>query len=148
MLVTATKTGETDDILIQVDQMISDFTTGAIAIGDTLTCVQLDQERVLGIDYPEPSMAMGTSPAVLCLCMENIIVVLVRKKGFIVAHEYSEGNLSVIGQNRVESYIIDGAIREGEVSGEIEVVLMLMHSENHKDGHIAVINFSRPGGLM
>lgn len=151
LLVSAIKLGGSDfdsDILLQIEPITHDFTeTGSIGIGDVLTCVVLDQIRVLGVEFAEPTMAMGTSPAVICCCHENTIVAAVRRKGLVAAYQFADSSLEFVGQKHVNQYIVDAAIRPGEVEGEKEIVLLLSDPENPKDGRAATISLSQIGGV-
>ena len=88
-------------------------------------------------------LVMGDLPIVLVLCKSDYIVLILRQFGVILVYTFIEGNLSLIGESRVEKFIVDASIcRQKSDLDDIEVVAMV-HLPNSSDiqlCHIKVLN--------
>ena len=116
---------------------------------ESLVCGELLSSAVLDVEddslvesFGCPPMSMGTSPEVLCCCKDGFIVAIMRRTGLVFAYDFSSGNLLLAGKSRLGQYIVDGAIRAGDVEGEVELALLLCENDS-KDGRIATIIISR-----
>jgi len=89
-----------------------------------------------------PSLAMGSSPQVLVLCHDNVVVTSIRNEGFVSAFRFMGGSLELIGRKNVDHFIIDAAIQPDEAGRKLTVVLLLCDSVNQKDGRIAKLYLS------
>ena len=116
--------------------------------GDIVASAVLDLgDEELDESYDPPSMSMGPSPEVLCCCNDGFIVTAVRRKGLVFAFDFSDGDLTLIGKSNLGQYVVDVAIRSGNVDGEAELILLLCENDDQKDGRIASVNISRVGEL-
>jgi len=84
---------------------------------------------------------MGAFPEVLICSLGNIIVVIVRAAGFMIAYELKENALEAVVQENVGHYVIDAVMRFSAIEGGAEIVMLLSENENHKDGRIVTRNF-------
>lgn len=141
-LVMAFRGENNDDVIVEVLQLQLDesnnFEKGSVV---TRTVV----EKVLSndsSDIPEPTMAMGTLPPVLCCCIGDHVVVVVRNIGFVSVYELIGEVMSPVGQKDTGQFVIDAAVRAGTSEEETEIVLLLCDTENTKDGSVATITLS------
>merc|ERR1740121_2302089 len=100
-------------------------------------------------------MAMGSTPCVLVLCLDDIIAIVHRSYGIILVFKYFVLNdnhtIKLLGRENVQKYVVDASIcykRNVEISAgstvdddddddkRIEVVLLLSDPNNSKDGNI------------
>lgn len=88
-----------------------------------------------------PAFSMGTLPEVLCLSLSNILVVIFRRKGLVVAFEIEDEGLSLIAEECVEHFVADGVMRFSAELGGLELVMLLVDGENNKDGRVVSFSF-------
>ena len=114
---------------------------GYLRRGATVASTILDLVGVPDESYDPPPMSMGLSPEVLVCCCDDFIVVVIRRKGLILAYDFT-GDLSLVVKHELERYVIDAAIRP---SGDdrVELVCLLRESNDSKDGRIATIHIAR-----
>jgi len=137
-------------------QIIDVFDTSSFKISGTLRLLAqatFDDSIFKGInDIAEPVMAMGPTPYVLILCLDNIIVVAYRKYGLILAFTHTnkeKHKILLFGQENVRQYIVDASIcynKDVDVSNDknmrrIEVILLLSDRNNPKDANIGKVFF-------
>jgi len=137
-VVTASKVEGSYDIFLEVNAIGIDPTSGMLFRVDTIATA------VVGNEYPdevlEPSMAMGTVPAVYCYCQGRHIVVGIRNKGVVVVYELKDNNsLALVGQKLIGQYLVDAGVRPGVEEGDTEIVLLLCDKSTTKDGQISKI---------
>ena len=99
-----------------------------------------------------PVMAMGPTPYVLILCLDNIIVVTYRKYGIILAFIHVDDKdrhkLILFGQENVRQYIVDASIcysKDVDIGNDemrrVEVILLLSDRNDPKDANIGKVFF-------
>ncbi|KAL7470716.1 hypothetical protein ACHAXS_010969 [Conticribra weissflogii] len=119
--------------------------------GSILASVVLDIEDESSIEaFEPPHMSMGSSPEALCCCKNGFIVTVIRRMGLVFIYDFSNGDLSLVGKSRLTQYIVDAAIREGDVHNEadvVELVMLVSENEDPKDGRIANIKIGRTSRL-
>ena len=134
-IITASKFA--DDIALEVYSFSRDEITGSISRGDLVAGTLLDLSLPVDIEVTEPAMAMGTAPAIFCLCCQNHIVVIVRAVGAFASYEYTKDGLIFTGRKYTNRYVIDAGIRSDVEDNEmVEVVALLCEESNPKDGKI------------
>ena len=76
------------------------------------------------------------------------MVATLRRKGLVVAYEFRDGDLVIIRQELVQHYVVDAGLRPGLKEGEAEVVLLLSHRDNPRDGEVVsfMIEYNRAQG--
>lgn len=136
---------------------VCDASSKISASTQLLVQTKLDDDIFKDIDnVAEPvTMAMGSTPYALILCLGNIVVIAYRKYGIILAFIYTNENdnheLVLFGQENVGQYIVDASICynkevEREDNGDmstIEVILLLGDRMNSKDANIGKVFFDR-----
>jgi hypothetical protein len=137
-LVTADKMNE--DIILEIQPLVDSLAASSFGVGDVLTCAVMDQKKVGKVNHGPPTLAMGSWPEVLICCHDNFVVATIRRKGLMVAYEFKRGDLEVLRQEALGSYVVDAAIRPGANKNEIEVVLLLTHNDNPRDGRVISLN--------
>jgi hypothetical protein len=136
----------TSQVVLDIEDLLE--TSGALVRNGIVASTVLDVGDV-DESYEPPSMSMGHTPEVLCCCHDEFIVVVIRRKGFVLAYDFSSDNeLILVGKSRLGQYVVDAAIRSSDVVDEsVELVALLCESEDSKDGRVATINISRLDGV-
>ena len=136
----------TSQVVLDIEDLLE--TSGALVRNGIVASTVLDVGDVDEL-YEPPSMSMGHTPEVLCCCHDEFIVVVIRRKGFVLAYDFSSDNeLILVGKSRLGQYVVDAAIRSSDVVDEsVELVALLCESEDSKDGRVATINISRLDGV-
>lgn len=114
---------------------------GSVGLGESIIKEVLPLHEFKGTSFVPPILAMGHFPDVLICTLGNIIVVIVRSKGVLIAFEFHSGALKTIAKEEVRHYVVDAVMRYSAIEGGAEIVLLLSDNENHKDGRIASFNF-------
>ena len=114
---------------------------GSIVLGEVLASELLDEDESSETDFDLPGLAMGPLPEALCVSLSNIVVVVLRRKGFVAAFELEDGELNLIAQENVGHYVIDAVMRYSAEVGGAEIVMLLSDNENSKDGRIVSFCF-------
>lgn len=135
LMVTADQMNE-KEVILEVQPLVESFSASSLGVGDVLTCAIIDQRRVRKVDLVPPTLAMGTWPEVFICCHDNLIVATLRRKGLMSAYEFRDGDLALIRQETLHQYVVDTGVRPGVRDGEVEVVLLLSHSDNSRDGRV------------
>lgn len=115
--------------------------TGTVALGEEVTSEILPTGDFEGPNLEPPTLAMGVFPDAMVCSLGNIVVVLLRGKGAMVAYELKNSGLHVIVKEDIGHYIIDAVMRYSAIEGGAEVVMLLSDNDNHKDGRIASFYF-------
>lgn len=110
----------------------------SLLLQETITSYIVDMEDVETI-APPSLLTMGPLPNVLVTSLANIIVVLFRSKGIVVAFEL-DGDLNLIAQQTIGHYIVDAVMRYSPDVGA-EIVMLLADKDNSKDGRVASFCF-------
>ena len=114
---------------------------GSLALGEVLASELLDEDESSEIEYDLPGLAMGLLPEALCVSLSNIVVVILRRKGFVAAFELEDNELNLIAQENVGHYVIDAVMRYSAEVGGAEIVMLLSDNENPKYGRIVSFCF-------
>ena len=114
---------------------------GSVGLGDISVTLEVDLTGFEDVDFEPPSLAMGTYPEAICCSLANIVVVLIRRKGLIVAFELEDGDMSLIAREGVDHYVIDAVMRYSAEVGGAEIVMLLADDENPKDGRMVSFCF-------
>jgi hypothetical protein len=120
---------------------ISEPSEGSIHLGNVEATEEVDLTGYEDVDYEPPPLAMGTAPDAICCSLANIVVVIIRRKGLIVAFELDDGEITLIASEDVGHFIIDAVMRYSAEVGGAEVVMLLADNENPKDGRIVSFCF-------
>jgi hypothetical protein len=130
---------ENDQLIVCVSAITEN--EGSIARTDVMTDALIEQGPYRSFDFEPPSLAMGTHPEVLCCSLGTTVVVIVRRKGIIVAYELGETGLELIAQENVGHYVVDAVMRYSAVEGGAEIVLLMSDSDNRRDGRVGTFCF-------
>jgi hypothetical protein len=114
---------------------------GSVELGEVAVTIEVDMAGFEDIEYEAPVLAMGTYPAAICCSLANIVVVIIRSKGLVVAYELEDGDMSLIAHEGVGHYVIDAVMRYSEEVGGAEIVMLLSDTENPKDGRMVSFCF-------
>lgn len=114
---------------------------GSVSLGGILVSVQIEIESLEGITYPPPSLAMGDYPEAICCSLANILVIVIRRMGLIVAYEMEDGDLGLIASEEVGHFVVDAVMRYSAEVGGAEIVMLLADNENPKDGRMVSFCF-------
>ena len=125
---------ENDQLIVCVSAITEN--EGSIARTDVMTDALIEQGPYRSFDFEPPSLAMGTHPEVLCCSLGTTVVVIVRRKGIIVAYELGETGLELIAQENVGHYVVDAVMRYSAAEGGAEIVLLMSDSDNRRDGRV------------
>lgn len=88
--------------------------------------------------FEAPTMAMGSSPPVLCLCWKKNVVIIVRDRGLLVTYEYDNHILSFSFKHEFGRYVVDAGIQTSETANT--KICALVSERNKKDGRIVKID--------
>jgi hypothetical protein len=107
--------------------------TGSVKLGsvEVTEIIETDEYEE---DFDPPQMAMGPLPEVICVSLSNIVVVIIRRKGLVVAYELEEEELNLIAEECIAHYVVDAVMRYSEEVGGAEIVILLADDDNPKDG--------------
>mmetsp|Transcript_18309 Transcript_18309/g.38499 ORF Transcript_18309/g.38499 Transcript_18309/m.38499 type:complete len:318 (+) Transcript_18309:3-956(+) len=115
--------------------------------GNILASVVLDINDEDSVEsFEPPPMSMGSSPEALCCCRDGFIVAIIRRLSLVFVYDFSNGDLAHVGKCRLNQYIVDAAIREGDAHNGadfVELVMLVSENEDPKDGRIASIKIGR-----
>lgn len=114
---------------------------GSVGLGGSIIKEDLPLDEFKDTSFVPPTLAMGHFPDVLICTLGNIIVVIVRSKGVVIAFEFQSGGLKTIAKQEICHYVVDAVMRYSAIEGGAEIVLLLSDNENHKDGRITSFNF-------
>ena len=85
--------------------------------------------------YDAPTMAMGSSPSVLCLCWKKHIVIIMRDRGLLVYYEFVENTMNLVCKHEFERYVVDAAMQSNARNDGIDITAMVCESDRG-DGRI------------
>jgi len=123
---------------------VSAVTEGAdisIALTEVMTDALIELAPYKDFDFTPPTLSMGTWPEVLCCSLGSTIVIIVRRKGLVVAYELADTGLELIAEENVGHYVVDAVMRYSAVEGGAEIVLLMSDSENPRDGRVGTFCF-------
>lgn len=114
---------------------------GSVAVGEEILTEVLPTLDHTGPALDAPTLAMGVFPDVMICTLGNIIVVILRAMGTMVAYEFKTNSVQLIVTVDVGHYVIDAVMRYSAIEGGAEVLMLLSDSKNHKDGRMVSHNF-------
>jgi hypothetical protein len=114
---------------------------GSVELGEIAVTLEIDMAGFEDINLEPPMLAMGTYPEAICCSLANIVVVIIRRKGLIIAFELEDGDMSLIAREGVGHYVIDAVMRYSAEVGGAEIVMLLSDDENAKDGRMVSFCF-------
>lgn len=120
---------------------VTEAAEAAIGVTDVMTDALIETGPYAQFDYEPPTLAMGTWPEVLCCSLGSTIVIIVRRKGLVVAYELADTGLELIAQENVGHYVVDAVMRYSAVEGGAEIVLLMSDDENPRDGRVGTFCF-------
>lgn len=132
LVVTACNGYEPDNVLIEISSLSK---AASIDIGDVIASVVLDLNKVRGVEFVSPTLAMGPRPEVICCCASNTIVAAVRRKGVVAVYKFNGISLELAKLLTVDHFIVDAAVRSKDET-DCEVVLLLCDKQSTKDGRV------------
>ena len=135
-----------DPLLITVTRAIAGITNGIEIEFFSLTKPPLVKESLFApviVEfnnddpiYEAPTMAMGSSPSVLCLCWKVHVIIIVRERGLLLCYRYLNNNIILDFEHKFERYVIDAGIQTSE-DGNLEITSLICESD--KDGRVIII---------
>ena len=120
---------------------ISEVSTGSFGATGVASNFNIDLSEYKTEAFSPPNLSMGTLPDALCLSLSNILVVIFRRKGLVVAFEIENEGLSLIAEESVDHFIVDGVMRFSAELGGLELVMLLVDDLNEKDGRVVSFSF-------
>jgi len=130
------------DNLLSVNVIsIVDSKNGSLALGEVVANQVVEEYDMDNVDFEPPALAMGPFPEAICVSLSNIIVVVMRRKGFVAAFEYEGDELNIIAIESVDHFVIDSVMRYSPDVGGAEIVMLLSDINNPKDGRIVSFCF-------
>lgn len=113
----------------------------SIGLTEVMTDALIEMAPYRHKDYEPPTLAMGSWPEVLCCSLGSTIVIIVRRKGLVVAYELADTGLELIAQEHVGHFVVDAVMRYSAVEGGAEIVLLMSDSESRRDGRVGTFCF-------
>lgn len=129
-----------DDLKLNISTILEPG-KGSVAVGEVILTEVLPAPEHTGPDLDPPPLAMGVFPDVMVCTLGNIIVVILRATGTMIAYDFKANSVQLIVTISVDHYVIDAVMRYSAVEGGAEVLMLLSDSKNHKDGRIVSHNF-------
>ncbi|VEU44210.1 unnamed protein product [Pseudo-nitzschia multistriata] len=132
---------EENNELIVCVSAVTQEDENSIGLTDVMTDALIEQGPYHSFDFEPPALAMGTYPEVLCCSLGTTVVVIIRRKGLVVAYELGESGLELIAQENVGHYVVDAVMRYNASEGGAEIVLLMSDTENRRDGRVGTFCF-------
>jgi hypothetical protein len=132
---------ESDNDLVVCVSAVTEATETSVELTDVMTDALIEQGPYHNMDYEAPTLAMGTWPEVLCCSLGSTLVIIVRRKGLVVAYELADTGLELIAQENVGHYVVDAVMRYSALEGGAEIVLLMSDSDNPRDGRVGTFCF-------
>ena len=132
---------ESEGDLVVCVSGVTETSETSIGLTEIMTDALIEQAPYANMDFEPPTLAMGTWPEVLCCSLGSTIVIIVRRKGLVVAYELAETGLELIAQENVGHYVVDAVMRYSAVEGGAEIVLLMSDSNNPRDGRVGTFCF-------
>lgn len=129
-----------EDLVVCVSA-VTETSEVSIGLTDVMTDALIELAPYHDFDFEPPTLAMGTWPEVLCCALGTTIVIIVRRKGLVVAYELAETGLELIAQENVGHFVVDAVMRYSALEGGAEIVLLMSDSENPRDGRVGTFCF-------
>lgn len=129
-----------EDLVVCVSA-VTETSEVSIGLTDVMTDALIELAPYHEFDFEPPTLAMGTWPEVLCCSLGTTIVIIVRRKGLVVAYELAETGLELIAQENVGHFVVDAVMRYSALEGGAEIVLLMSDSQNPRDGRVGTFCF-------
>lgn len=136
---------EADDDLVVCVSAVTEAGDASVGLTEVMTDALIELGPYQEMDFEPPTLAMGTYPEVLCCSLAGTIVVIIRRKGLVVAYELAETGLELIAQENVGHYVVDAVMRYSAVEGGAEIVLLMSDADNPRDGRVGTFCFRTAG---
>lgn len=136
---------EADDDLVVCVSAVTEAGDASVGLTEVMTDALIELGPYQEMDFEPPTLAMGTYPEVLCCSLGGTIVVIIRRKGLVVAYELAETGLELIAQENVGHYVVDAVMRYSAVEGGAEIVLLMSDADNPRDGRVGTFCFRTAG---
>mmetsp|Transcript_9018 Transcript_9018/g.13449 ORF Transcript_9018/g.13449 Transcript_9018/m.13449 type:complete len:594 (+) Transcript_9018:2-1783(+) len=91
--------------------------------------------------FETPTMAMGSSPSVFCLCWKKYLIIIVRDRGLLVHYEFFEDDLKLVFKHHLKHYVVDAGLKSSANNEKVEI-FVLVSEPNKKDGRIVTIHLN------
>lgn len=111
--------------------------SGSVALGDLIVSEALPTADFQATHLEPPTLAMGVFPESMVCSLGNIIVVVLRNMGAMLAYEFKNNSVHLIAKEDLGHYVVDSVMRYSAIEGSAEIVMLLSDNDNHKDGRIA-----------
>ena len=130
-----------DDLKLRISTILEPD-KGSVGVGEVISSEVLPTKDFAGVSLDPPTLAMGVFPDVMVCTLGNIIVVILRATGAMIAYEFKANNsVQLMVKEDVGHYVIDAVMRYSAIEGGAEIVMLLSDNDNHKDGRIVSHNF-------
>lgn len=90
------------------------------------------------IVHDAPTMAMGASPSVFCLCWNKIVAIIVRDRGLMACYKFDGNALTFIFQYDFKRYVVDAGLQSSEIENGVQVVALVCEKSS-RDGRIVTV---------
>lgn len=129
-----------DDLVVCVSS-VTEVGDQSVGLTEVMTDALIEVGPYRSLDYEPPALAMGTYPEVLCCSLGSTIVIIVRRKGLVVAYELAETGLELIAEECVGHYVVDAVMRYSATEGGTEIVLLMSDEAEARDGRVGTFSF-------
>ena len=90
------------------------------------------------IVHEAPTMAMGASPSVFCLCWNKVVAIIARDRGLMACYEFDGNVLRLIYQHHFKRYVVDAGLQSNEMGKGVQVVALVCEKSS-RDGRIITV---------
>ena len=132
---------ESGDDLVVCLSAVTEVGEQSVGMTEVMTDALIELGPYRNLDYDPPALAMGTYPEVICCSLGSTIVVIVRRKGLVVAYELAETGLELIAEECVGHYVVDAVMRYSATEGGTEIVLLMSDEAEARDGRVGTFSF-------
>lgn len=132
---------EAEEDLVVCISAVTETSEVSIGLTEVMTDALIELAPYRNFNYEPPTLAMGNWPEVLCCSLGTTLVIIVRKKGLVVAYELAETGLELIAQENVGHFVVDAVMRYSAVEEGAEIVLLMSDEDNPKDGRVGTFCF-------
>jgi hypothetical protein len=132
---------EAGEDLVVCISAVTETSGVSIGLSDVMTDALIELAPYNNLEFEAPMLAMGTWPEVLCCSLGSTIVIILRRKGLVVAYELAETGLELIAQENVGHFVVDAVMRYSALEGGAEIVLLMSDSGNPRDGRVGTFCF-------
>lgn len=129
-----------EDLVVCVSA-VTETSDVSIGLTDVMTDALIELAPYQDLEFEPPTLAMGSWPEVLCCSLGTTIVIIIRRKGLVIAYELAETGLELIAQESVGRFVVDAVMRYSALEGGAEIVLLMSDAENARDGRVGTFCF-------